>query len=88
MNKTANPCHDFYEYACGGWNAKNKVPPSVGKWSLFGQLDFDTSKIIQEILREPARSGDHKALSMAKDFYKACSNVGELRNGFICISPN
>ena len=26
MDRTANPCVDFYEYSCGGWVKKNPIP--------------------------------------------------------------
>src|SRR6201999_3936689 len=26
LDRTADPCVDFYQFACGGWMAKNQIP--------------------------------------------------------------
>ena len=35
MDPTANPCQDFFQYACGGWIKKNPIPTSKSGWSQF-----------------------------------------------------
>lgn len=35
MDPTANPCEDFFQYACGGWIKDNPIPTSESGWSQF-----------------------------------------------------
>src|SRR5208282_5082406 len=35
LDKMADPCVNFYQYACGGWKKNNPIPPDQTSWSVY-----------------------------------------------------
>src|SRR5262245_10565507 len=35
MDRTADPCDDLYQYACGGWMKSNPIPPDQTRWDVY-----------------------------------------------------
>src|SRR5689334_23669246 len=33
LDRTADPCGDFYQFACGGWMASHPIPSDRSVWS-------------------------------------------------------
>ncbi len=77
IDKTADPCADFYQYACGNWKQENPIPPDQVKWGQFGALSERNDWLLYRQL-EAAAVPDRKRSPLAEkygDFYAACMNT-------------
>src|SRR5258708_1958459 len=52
MDRSVDPCVDFYHYSCGGWQKKNPIPPDETSWSVYGKLFQDNLYFLRGILEE------------------------------------
>ncbi len=75
INRGADPCTDFYDFANGAWRAANPIPASMPRWSrrwAAGEANKDQLKLI---LDEASAAKDQPKGSVEQligDFYGAC----------------
>src|SRR5437016_2756983 len=73
MDRTADPCGDFYQYSCGGWIKNNPIPPDQASWSVYGKLYEDNLKYLRSILEQASTAKDRDAVTQKiGDYYAAC----------------
>lgn len=75
MDRSAEPCNDFYQFANGTWRANNPIPASMSRWSRRWKAGEDAKTQLKDILEPIARRTDWPKGSpeqLIGDFYGAC----------------
>lgn len=77
IDRSANACVDFYQYACGNWIAANPIPPDQSRWGRFDALQERNREILRQILEKASVVSANRDPLDQKigDFYYACMDI-------------
>ena len=89
MDRSADPCVDFYQYACAGWKKANAIPPDRSSWSVYSKLYEDNLVLLRSILERAASARDRDAVNQKiGDYYAACMDEAAVnQRGVAAIKP-
>ncbi len=90
IDKSVDPCVNFYQYACGRWQKDNPIPSDQTSWSVYGKLYEDNLNFLRGILAQAAgKNGTRDAVTQeVGDFYSACIDEPQVeRRGIGALEP-
>jgi endothelin-converting enzyme/putative endopeptidase len=90
MDRSVDPCVDFYRFACGGWLRETRLPPDRARLGRgFAAVDEKNQVVLRDILQglAAAPGGDRDARRLG-DFYASCMDEAAIeRAGTAPLQP-
>jgi putative endopeptidase len=90
MDPKANPCDDFYQYACGGWLQKTEIPADKSSWGRFHEINDRIEVVVHNMLEDASKANAKNEPLKARlgTFFAACMDeAGVEKAGLKPVQP-
>ena len=79
LDRAVDPCTNFYQYACGGWQKHNPIPADQAGWDVYSKLANDNQQFLWGILLEDASATSRTPIQQkVGDYFAACMNTSAI----------
>ena len=89
IDKTVDPCNDFYAFSCGGFVATATIPPDRSSWGAIELVVKDSEDVLRQVLDAAAKAppGDPTTDKLGA-YYAACMDEPAIeRAGIAPMQP-
>lgn len=89
VDRSADPCVDFYQFSCGNWIKNNPIPPDQPGWGRFNELAERNRIILRDILEEAAKEAKRTPSEQKiGDYYASCMDEAAInQKGVAVLKP-
>jgi putative endopeptidase len=85
VDKTLDPCQDFYQFVCSKWNAAHPIPADQVAWGTGSGLSYWNENILREAMEKASSQSNGRSDFEQKigDYWGACTNESALESAGI-----
>ncbi len=90
MDKSVDPCVDFYKFSCGGWMKNNPIPADQPHWDVYAKLANDNMQFLWGILEQDAKATNRNPIQQKiGDYFAACMDTEAInKRGAAPLAPD
>ena len=79
LDRSVDPCQDFYKFSCGGWQKNNPIPADQASWSVYAKLGNENQQFLWGILQEDAKAANRTPVQQkVGDYFAACMDTSAI----------
>jgi endothelin-converting enzyme/putative endopeptidase len=79
LDRSVDPCTDFYKFSCGGWMKNNPVPADQARWDVYSKLANENQQFLWGILEEDAKATNRTPTQQKiGDYFAACMDTATI----------
>ncbi len=90
VDRSVQPCDDFYQFACGPWMAKNPVPADRSRWGRLSELSERNQYDLRDLLDKVSKNAPNRSPIDQKigDYYASCMDEAAIEaKGLAPLKP-
>jgi len=74
LDRTVDPCVDFFKFSCGGWIQRNPIPADQSRWDVYSKMADENQQFLWGMLAEAAKPRPERspAERLTGDFFASC----------------
>jgi putative endopeptidase len=79
LDRSVDPCVDFYKFSCGGWQKNNPIPADQSGWSVYAKLGNENQQFLWGILEADAKAKKRTAVQQkVGDYFASCMDTAAI----------
>lgn len=90
MDRSVEPCQNFYLYSCGTWMKDNPIPPDQARWDVYSKLTYENQLFLWGLLLQAGNTAAPRTANQQKigDLFHACMDEAAIdKAGSAPIQP-